>query len=369
MNYTNNLLRKLMRFTPRQLRILLVLLILGALSGLGVAGLAQRRVSPKIESDKPARSNESRTRAKRSDTTRAKNALKEQNIHETSPVTETTLVPVKPVRPGVFHGDVRHLPLVKPKLKKERPEPKEPSAELPATLQSDTALQPFAPAALAPTPATSFAGLDLINWGAGWPPDTNGDVGPNHYIQTVNTSVGIYNKTGTRLAAFTFDTLFSAASTGTPCDNDNQGDPVVVYDALGDRWIVSDFAWSNYTSGAMYQCMAVSQTSDPVSGGWYFYAWQTASGGKIPDYPKLGVWPDGIYLSANIYSTTTNAFQNAQVWAFNRAEMESGVTAHAVSFSLPSKIQGVTLFGLLPSNARKNGSAPPAGTPNYFTSI
>src|SRR5437868_9679295 len=137
-------------------------------------------------------------------------------------------------------------------------------------------------------------------------------------------SIGIFNKaTGARLAAFTFDTFFSQQPTGTPCDNSNQGDPVALYDALSDRWIISDFAWSNYTSGAMYQCMAVSQTSDPVSGGWYFYAWQTASGGKIPDYPKLGVWPDGIYMSANVFATTgSQSFQNVQVCAFNRTEME-----------------------------------------------
>ncbi len=187
----------------------------------------------------------------------------------------------------------------------------------------------------------------------------------------MNTSIGIYDKpTGNRLAVFTFNTLFSTAATGTPCDNSNQGNPVALYDALSDRWIVSDFAWSNYTSGAMYQCMAVSQTSDPINGGWAFYAWQTASGGKIPDYPKLGIWPDGIYMSANIFGTTgSQAFQNAQVWAFNRTEMESGTTAHVVSFNLPQKIGATSLFGLLPSNLRTNGSPPSAGTPNYFTSI
>jgi hypothetical protein len=301
-------------------------------------------------------------------------SLLSQEKSEAAQRVETTSE-TKAVKPKVFHGDVRRLPLRKPVVEEERPEPQEPSAELPIVLQSkiqsDLALQTFAPAAPAPTPNSSFPGLDFATWGAGWPPDTNGDVGPNHYIQTVNTSIGIYDKSnGTRLAAFTFDGLFSQAPTGTPCDNSNQGDPVALYDALSDRWIVTDFAWSNYTSGAMYQCMAVSQTSDPVLGGWYFYAWQTASGGKIPDYPKLGVWPDGIYMSANIFNTTgSQAFQNAQVWAFNRTEMESGVTAHVVSFTLPQKISGTTIFGLLPSNLRTNGSAPSAGAPNYFASI
>src|SRR5919202_3886090 len=207
-----------------------------------------------------------------------------------------------------------------------------PSQIVLAAARSLTRIVRTAPSAAAPAPSSSYAGLDFQNWGAGWPPDTNGDVGPNHFIQTVNTSIGIYRKSdGPRLAAFTFDQFFSQSPTGTPCDNNNQGDPVALYDALSDRWIITDFAWSNYTSGAMYQCMAVSQTSDPVSGGWYFYAWQTASGGKIPDYPKLAVWPDGIYMSANVFATTgTQSFQNVQVWAFNRVAMENGGSATGV---------------------------------------
>ena len=182
-------------------------------------------------------------------------------------------------------------------------------------------------------------------------------MGPAHYIQTVNTSVGIFRKTdGFRLAAFTFDTLFSSASTGTPCDNNNQGDPVVVYDPQANRWIISDLAWANFTSGAMYQCFAVSKTGDPVSGGWFFYAVQTDPGGHLGDYPKLGVWPDGIYMSANMYSTTTLAFQHVKVWAFNRTDLESGAVLHGVSFDLPAKTGPTPIYSLLPSNMR--GAAP-----------
>ncbi len=369
-----------MRFMPTGVRVLLILIAVAVFSVFASTGFARNlmpalaptwfsyaKTSLETSPTVATLASKSRDTSKASDL----NILGSRVLAVQAGQEDASLMSVKPVKPKIFHGDVRQLPQVKEKIKKAKPEPKEPSAELPATVQPDSALQQFAPAAPAPTPSASFAGLDFANWGDGWPPDTNGDVGPNHYIETVNTSIGIYNKsTGVRLAAFSFNTFFSQAASGTPCDNSNQGDPVVLYDALSDRWIISDFAWSNYTSGAMYQCMAVSQTSDPVAGGWYFYAWQTASGGKIPDYPKLGVWPDGIYMSANIFATTgAGAFQNAQVWAFNRAEMESGVPAHAVSFSLPAKIGSTSVFSLLPSNARNNGSAPPAGTPNYFTSI
>jgi hypothetical protein len=274
---------------------------------------------------------------------------------------------------GHFGGDVRHIPQGNLIRSEARPEPRSPSDVLPGATQSDSALQTAPATAAATTDASSFVGLDHTNWGAGWPPDPNGDVGPNNYVQTVNTSVGIFGKDGTRQAAFTFDSLFSQASTGTPCDNSNQGDPVALYDPFGDRFIVSDFAWNDaqFGTGPFYQCIAVSKTSDPVAGGWYFYAWKTETGASLPDYPKLGVWPDGIYMSANVFASSgSQAFQNVQVWAFNRTQMEAGTpSAQGVTFPVASRVGGVSVFSLLPSNARTVTGAPPSGSPNYFSSI
>src|SRR5206468_2709941 len=106
-------------------------------------------------------------------------------------------------------------------------------------------------------------------FGAGYPPDTVGDVGPNHYVQAVNTAFGVFSKTGTQLVASTLDALWSGAGTGTSCDTEHSGDPTVVYDPLGDRWIVADFSLPSYPSPPFYECIAVSRTSNPVSGGWY----------------------------------------------------------------------------------------------------
>jgi len=282
--------------------------------------------------------------------------------------------PLEPAGFGHFRGDVRHIPQGNLVRSEDRPEPKAPADTLPAqSNQTDGALQTQAATATASTTPSSFAGLDFHNWGAGWPPDPNGDVGPNNYVETVNTSVGIFDKGGTRQAAFTFDSLFSQAGTGTPCDGSNQGDPVALYDPFGDRFIVTDFAWAGaqYSTGPFYQCMAVSKTGDPVSGGWYFYAWKVETGATLPDYPKLGVWPDGIYMSANLFATTgSGAFQNVQVWAFNRQQMEAGnAGAQGVTFSVPRLVGGTTVFSLLPSNARAVTGAPPAGAPNYFASV
>jgi len=222
------------------------------------------------------------------------------------------------------HGkkfDLRHLPQTPPK-KRERPEREEPDvvrSGSPSTLAQSPlgSSQPQGPSA--PAPDFTFDGLDFANWGAGHPPDTNGDVGPTYYIQTVNTSIGVYDKSsGSRVAAFTFDTFMSQGNFGNLCDTDNFGDPVVLYDSFEDRWVISDFAFQLDGSNNVinppgaFQCIAVSQTGDPVSGGWNFYSINTAGG--LGDYPKLGIWPDGIYMSVNMFGYTAGAaFQNPRV--------------------------------------------------------
>lgn len=275
---------------------------------------------------------------------------------------------------GHFAGDVRKIPRGNKVVGDEdaRPMPKEPDDAPPGRTASDPVLQGSGTTSSAPTSGgTNFQGLDHSGWGAGWPPDPNSDVGPNHIVETVNTSIGIFDKSGNQLAAMTFDDLIDG--TGTPCDASNQGDPVALYDPIGDRYIVSDFAWNDaqYTTGPFFECLAVSKTNNPVTGGWYFYAWQTAAGAALPDYPKLGVWPDGIYMSANIFATTgSGAFQNVQVWAFNREQLEAGAAnPQAVTAPLSRTIGGTSVFSLLPSNARSVTGLPPAGAPNYFASI
>src|SRR6266496_157164 len=275
-----------------------------------------------------------------------------------------------------FDGDLRDLPYVKP-VHKERPEREPPDtirvlygsptgASAEGADQASTSAVELA--ASAPAPIQNFDGLDFATWGAGHPPDPNGDVGPNHYIQTVNTSIGIYNKTGTRLAAFTFDTFMSQGQFGNLCDTDNFGDPVVLYDTFEDRWFITDFAFQldaqgNISPQHVFQCFAASMSGDPVGGGWNFYSFEVAGG--IDDYPKLGVWPEGIYMSANMFGYSAGAaFQNPRVWAHNKVQMYAGSpTLQVVSFDAPSAD-----FTILPSNARLQTGTPPLGTPNYFIS-
>lgn len=217
-------------------------------------------------------------------------------------------------------------------------------------------------AAPAPTPIANFAGMSLYANGAGWPPDTNGDVGPAHYVQVVNSSVGIYDKaTGAALATVSLDGFFPSIPTpvGNACDTGNMGDPVVLYDAMADRWLITDFAWFN-DSGPYYQCIAVSQTGNPLSGGWYYYALRADTGalnGYLNDYPKLGVWPDGYYMAANMFG----ADFAVRIWALDRSAMLAGAPMTEVHFDL---CQDGSCGSFLPANLR--GSPPPAGSPAFF---
>src|SRR2546428_755942 len=155
---------------------------------------------------------------------------------------------------------------------------------------------PRHPAAAPTRTVADFAGLDFANWGAGHPPDTNGDVGRDYYIQTINTSIGIFRKSdGVRVAAFTFNTFMSQGHFGNLCDTNNFGDPVVLYDTFEDRWVITDFAFkldiSNNVLSPSFQCFAASKTADPILGGWNFYSIQISD--NLNDYPKFGIWPDG----------------------------------------------------------------------------
>lgn len=275
---------------------------------------------------------------------------------------------------GSFNADLRTIP-AQAVVRRERPEREGPEARLTnrpgLAAGALTTSPPIVATAPAPATTANFAGLDFNTWGAGHPPDTNGDVGPTHFVQTINSSVGFYRKSdGVRLAAFTLNQFMSQGHFGNLCDTDNFGDPVVLYDSFEDRWIVTDFAFQLDGGGnvvnppGMFQCIAASKTGDPVSGGWNYYSFNTTGG--LGDYPKFGIWPDGLYMSFNMFGYPAGAsFQNTRLYAMNKAQMYAGAASpQVISFDVAS-----SEFTLLPSNARLQTGTPPAGSPNYFTTV
>ena len=208
------------------------------------------------------------------------------------------------------------------------------------------------------TPSPNFpgAGYTVVV-----PPDTNGDVGPNHYIQIINSVFQIFNKSGTSLAGpSAISSLWTAAGDTGTCSQRNDGDPVVLYDHLADRWLISQFALPNGLFNApSFECIAISRTANPVTGGWYVYTFRMNGANDRFDYPKLGVWPDAYYMSSQRGFPGNSSNPALDAWAFDRANMLNGNPATLQRFT----INGPALI-LLPSDL--DGPPPPAGTPNFF---
>ena len=246
-----------------------------------------------------------------------------------------------PVRPARLKKSLRKLPLAKGARPGgiSRARVKRTSRFLAAAVEEFT------------QPNPNFNGIGTTNL---TPPDPNGDVGPNHYIQMVNSQFQIFNKQGVSLAGPTnINQLWVAAGQNNACSQNNNGDPVVVYDNLADRWLMSQFAVPNgFSTPPTFECIAISQTADPVNGGWFLYQFQFSF---AHDYPKIGVWPDGYYMSSQ--RGFSGGALNAVV--FDRAQMLLGNAATFQSFNTP----GPALI-LLPSDL--DGAAPPAGTPNFY---
>ncbi len=127
----------------------------------------------------------------------------------------------------------------------EREERAEEIEEVPANGFSGGDAQTEAPAANIPSTLANFEGIsnqdnfNIFGFRVN-PPDPVGDVGPNHYVEMVNLAVGIYSKSGTLLLGPVDIGALWAGFAVEDC-TDPSGDPIVVYDQLADRWILTQF--------------------------------------------------------------------------------------------------------------------------------
>jgi len=221
-------------------------------------------------------------------------------------------------------------------------------------LEEDPVRQTSSVGLMTPTPTLNFEGLGNGQYGFtvnSAPPDTNGTVGATQYVQWVNSSFAIFNKsTGALISGPTAgNTLWSGFGGG--CQTNNDGDPVVLYDKLAQRWVFSQFSVSTIP---FLQCIAVSTTSD-ATGTYNRYSFQYSN---FDDYPKMAVWPDAYYETFNMFNG--NTFVGADACAYDRAAMMAGTTATQVCFQ-----QSSAVGGLLPADL-DGTTAPPSGSPNYL---
>ncbi|HEX8114433.1 MAG TPA: hypothetical protein VF516_42175 [Kofleriaceae bacterium] len=215
------------------------------------------------------------------------------------------------------------------------------------------------PTPLFPTvsPILNFAGVGNGDYGFApnaAPPDTNGVVGATQYVQWVNESFAVFDKTTGAIApGFPKAGNTIWAGFGGGCQTNNDGDPVVQYDKQANRWILTQFSVSTTPN---LQCVAVSTTPD-ATGSYARYSFQYAN---FPDYPKLGVWTDAYYISFNIFTST---FQGALACAYDRTAMLAGAPATQICFQQPTSVAS-----LLPSDL-DGLTPPPVGSPNFFVTL
>ena len=177
--------------------------------------------------------------------------------------------------------------------------------------------QTVAPTGKPPKLKVNVAGIQESDAGGLHPPDTSGAVGPDQFVQTVNEAIGIYDKTGNQLNFFSFNTFMGQFHSGTPCDNQNGGDPQVIFDQPSNRWVIADLSYPS--GGPYYFCMAVSDGPDLTNTGFTMYPF-VASADSLNDYPKIASGPNGLFMTSNMFYHF-QSFSGAEVWAFNRSTL------------------------------------------------
>jgi hypothetical protein len=216
-------------------------------------------------------------------------------------------------------------------------------------------------------PAAKF-GLNFDGLGSGVagftvtsaPPDTHGAIGSTQYVQIVNGSAfAVYSKATGALVMGPAASNSLWAGFGGKCETANDGDAIVNFDAIAQRWVITQFAVTP-RAAPFFECVAVSQTAD-ATGGYYRYAF---SYNDFPDYPKFAVHPDAYYFTFNVFNAAATEFVGARACAYDRTRMLQGLSATQQCFTLPATSD----FSLLPSDP--DGSSPiTAGSPNYLVSL
>jgi hypothetical protein len=281
----------------------------------------------------------------------------------------TDHTPVTPVR----SRPLRELPVVVPDHpgkgdhpgRDTHPEPIRPQPPVQPAEPDTTPIQTSAGAVLS-APTSTGVGFDGVGVGLGGfsptsnPPDVNGRVGATQYVQWNNTSLAVFNKTtgALLLGPLAGNMLFQ--SLGGACASHNDGDPVVMYDVLAGRWILSQFvvvASPNYS----HQCVAVSVTGD-ATGSYYLYDFVTDATNFV-DYPHIGVWSDGYYMTTHVFNAAGTAQVAARVNVFERDKMLLGQSARMLAADL-SKKSNKFQYGFLPADL-DSLTPPPAGEASF----
>jgi hypothetical protein len=189
---------------------------------------------------------------------------------------------------------------------------------------------------------TNFAGGSGGNFA---PPDTDGAVGPNDYVQFINGRFAVFSKTGTLRKSEGDDAFWSAAGVSAALVNQGVSDPRIIYDPLSDRWFASEINIPNLGNSVF---VGRSDSNDPA-GTWHATAYLAVDNNTFGDYDTLGVDANGVYIGTINFSTTAQV--SSTISSIPKADLllsTPSVTRRTTStdptFSMGDILQGVNNF-------------------------
>jgi hypothetical protein len=191
-----------------------------------------------------------------------------------------------------------------------------------SAIPSVQSLVPGGPQLGVPSTGFNFLGVGI---NGGTPSDSNGSVGNDQFVETVNFLYQIWsldrvNKVATSvLGPSPINNLWIGF--GGACQTQNSGDPIVLFDKAAGRWLISQFTTS-VSGGSYFQCVAISTTAD-ATGSYFRYAF-AVPGGNFGDYPHFGAWTDAYYMMAHAFTSTSGSYVAALFAAMDRSKMLVG---------------------------------------------
>ncbi|MBV9096886.1 MAG: hypothetical protein JO079_02410 [Frankiaceae bacterium] len=243
-----------------------------------------------------------------------------------------------PAKPGFSHEPPEAVPANRPRVQ-------------------DGALQASATASSSLQVLGSFHGISDGEHGynvlmqGGLPPDTVGAIGTTQYVQMVNLAMAVFSKKGALLLGpVPANQVWKGF--GGDCEKHDDGDPVVLFDHLANRWVVTQFAISTGpNSNGSLECVAISKTAD-ATGSWYRYAFDYTKYGSINDYPKLGIMPTAYYMTYNFPGSLVCAMSRAAMLVGKPATQQCALAPGGLASLMPADIDGRVL--------------PPKGEPEFL---
>ena len=187
------------------------------------------------------------------------------------------------------------------------------------------------------------------------PPDTDVAVGTTQVVSLDNSAFAVFDKTSGAVTAGPYNTnvLWSVLGTGSICESENDGDGIVKFDQLAQRWLITQFALGATDTGPFAECVAISQTAD-ATGSWTVFQFVPSPvNGYFPDYPKLSVWPNVYSMTFDMFNSSGTAYEAAGICGIDRIALLAGNSPTIVCAQLTSSD-----YALLPVDL--DGSTYPA---------